>query len=144
MVDAERLAKEQYLACAFILGADKTRYGRMLEDLKNSFTQGVDKYPKNMTDAYNLLVNWKQNPQNYLRVVDSTYDGAMFLTEGNDGKTNAEFTGKCWICKEVGHRKNDCPMRAKAATSEPEEKQTGPHGTQLLMDRATDDDQKPR
>jgi hypothetical protein len=114
----------------------------MLEDLENSFTQNVDKYPKTMTDAYNLLVNWKQNPQNYLRVVDNTYDGAMFLTEGNhDGKINGEFMGKYWICKEVGHRKNDCPMRAKSANGEPEEKQVGPSGTQLLMDRAADGDQ---
>jgi hypothetical protein len=46
IANAERLAKDKYLACAFILGADKTRYGRLLEDLENSFTQGSNKFPK--------------------------------------------------------------------------------------------------
>jgi hypothetical protein len=131
IVDAEHQAKNKYLACTFILGADKTRYGRMMEDLENSFTQGVDKFPKNMTDAYNLLVNWKQNPQNYMGVVDNTYDGVMFVTNGTKASDTAGFAGKCWICKEVGHRKNECPMRAEKFGEHP----TGEtKGTQLLME----------
>jgi hypothetical protein len=66
IANAEQSAKEKYLSCAFILGVDKICYGRFLEDLENSFMQGIDKFPKSMTEAYNILVNWKQNPQNYL------------------------------------------------------------------------------
>jgi hypothetical protein len=46
-----------------------------MEDLENFYVQGMDKFPKTMADAYNLLVNWKQNPQNYMRVVDGSMDG---------------------------------------------------------------------
>jgi hypothetical protein len=103
MIDAEKLAKEKYLACAFVMGADKTRYGRLMEDLENSFTQGSDKYPKTMGEAYNLLVNWKQNPQNYMHVVDNTHDGTMFVTTITDVGGDSVFHGKCWICKQAGH-----------------------------------------
>jgi hypothetical protein len=100
IVNAERDAKDKYLACAFILGADKTRYGCLMEDLENSFTQGIDKFPKTMVDAYNLLVNWKQNPMNYMRMVDGSVDGTMFVTDGNDHgdesrQTALGFMGKC-------------------------------------------------
>jgi hypothetical protein len=133
IADAERLAKEKYLACAFILGADKTRYGRLLEDLENSFTQGSDKFPKNMTDAYNILVNWKQNPQNYLRVVDGSSDGAMFVTDGIQSTESSGFAGKCWLCKETGHRKNECPLKAEATEQQ--------SGMQLLINAvAVEDD----
>jgi hypothetical protein len=136
MVDAEKQAKEMYLACAFILGADKTRYGRLIEDLENSYTQGDDKFPKTMTEAYNLLVNWKQNPQNYMRVVDSAaHEGTMFVTDGTD-QDNVHFQGKCWICKETGHKKNDCPMHGKNH----EQKKTESAGTQLLMRTINSDD----
>jgi hypothetical protein len=134
IADAERLAKEKYLACAFILGADKTRYGRLLEDLENSFTQGSDKFPKNMMNAYNVLVNWKQNPQNYLRVVDGSTDGAMFVTDGIQSTEGPAFAGKCWLCKEYGHRKSECPLKTAALEQE--------SGTQLLINAvAADDDE---
>jgi hypothetical protein len=132
IADAEQLAKEKYLACAFILGADKTRYGRLLEDLENSFTQGSDKFPKNMTDAYNVLVNWKQNPQNYMRVVDGSTDGAMFVTDGIQSTEGSAFAGKCWLCKESGHRKSECLLKTAAPEQE--------SGTQLLINAVGADD----
>jgi hypothetical protein len=136
MINAEQQAKDKYLACAFILGADKTRYGRLLEDLENSYTQGDDKFPKVMTDAYNLLVNWKQNPMNYMRVVDSAQDGAMFVTDGAEtNDSNTGFPGKCWICKQTGHRKNECPMRSNEYKPTESQQQLGDSttGTQLLL-----------
>jgi hypothetical protein len=77
--------------------------------LENSYTQGTVKFPKSMTDAYNVLVNWKQNPQNYLRVVDGTSDGMMFvmMAEAEQVTEHSGFAGKCWLCRgmppEVRH-----------------------------------------
>jgi hypothetical protein len=63
-------------------------------------------------------------------MVDGTSDGAMFVTVTNEGNKTAEagtgFAGKCWICKEIGHRKNECPLKIGR-----KEQQSG---TQLLLD----------
>ncbi len=63
MSDAERAevakkeAQDEYLAVAFLLHADRTRYSSMLQDYKNDFLQGQDNYPKTITAAYNVLTN---------------------------------------------------------------------------------------
>jgi hypothetical protein len=45
------------MACAFLVGSDRDRYGKLVEDLENDHIQGSDKYPKTLTDAYSLLVH---------------------------------------------------------------------------------------
>ena len=67
-------AQEWYYGLAFLMGADRVRFGQYLEDLENDFTQGVDRYPKSQVDAHHVLANWKQDPRNLVR-----------LTGGNDG-----------------------------------------------------------
>ena len=49
-------AKGKYLATAFLLGANRLRYGRYLEDLENDFLQGQENYPKTESSSYNVLV----------------------------------------------------------------------------------------
>ena len=71
-------AQEWYYSLAFLIGADRVRFGRYLEDLENDFTQGVDRYPKLRVDAHHVLANWKQDPQNL-----------VCLTGGND---SGQFT----------------------------------------------------
>jgi hypothetical protein len=52
---------EQYLAVAFLLGADHGRYRRLLEDLENDILQGQDCDPKTAMTAFSPLTNWKQS-----------------------------------------------------------------------------------
>ena len=40
---AKKYAREQYLACAFLLGSDRKRYGKLLENLENDYTQKNDR-----------------------------------------------------------------------------------------------------
>ena len=54
---AELEGIQWYLALAFLMGFDQSRYGRLLEKLENDFTTGNDNYPKTLTDAYNMLLN---------------------------------------------------------------------------------------
>jgi hypothetical protein len=42
------VAQEQCIASLFLQGADRGRYGKLIEDLENAFTQGRDDYPKSM------------------------------------------------------------------------------------------------
>jgi hypothetical protein len=41
---------------AFLLGADRKRYGKLIEDLENAFTQGQDNYATTVTGAYAMLM----------------------------------------------------------------------------------------
>jgi hypothetical protein len=65
--EADRLkistaARERYLATAFIMGADHRRFDGLIRDIENSYLNDLDIYPKTMTAAFNLLVNWKEDP----------------------------------------------------------------------------------
>ena len=53
-------ARKSNIVCMFVLGAEKTQFGKMMEDLEKSFTQGDDTYPVYLTESYKLLTNWKQ------------------------------------------------------------------------------------
>ena len=74
-----------YLALAFLMGSDRSRFGRLLEKLENDFTAGNDNYPKTLTDAYNMLLEWKDDPLLLMRMAGN--DGISFTTntiEPND------------------------------------------------------------
>ena len=43
ITDTQAVAKEVYLACAFLLGSDKNRFGNFLKYLENSYTWGEDR-----------------------------------------------------------------------------------------------------
>jgi len=56
-------AKELYLTTCFLLGADKHRYGRLIKNTENNFIQNVNQYPKTISAAQSLLLNYKQDPR---------------------------------------------------------------------------------
>jgi hypothetical protein len=51
---------ERSTAIASLIGCDRSRSGRLIEDLENDYIQGRNHYPTTVADAYNLLTNWKQ------------------------------------------------------------------------------------
>ena len=60
------------------MGSDRRRFGRLLENLENDFTAGNDNYPKTLTDAYNMLLEWKDDPRLLMRMAGN--DGISFAT----------------------------------------------------------------
>ena len=76
-----------YLALAFLMGSDRNRYGRLLEKLENDFTAGNDNYPKTLTDAYNMLLEWKDDPRLLIRMAGN--DGISFATNTADANDDA-------------------------------------------------------
>jgi hypothetical protein len=50
-------AREWVLACAFLVGSNRARYGKLLKDLENDHTQGTDNYPATLQQTYTLLVH---------------------------------------------------------------------------------------
>ena len=83
---AEIQGIEWDLALAFLMGSDQSRFGRLLEKLENDFTAGHDNYPKTLTNAYNMLLEWKDDPRLVMRMAGS--DGISFTTTTTE--TNEE------------------------------------------------------
>jgi Zinc knuckle len=119
-------ATTEYLAVAFMLGADRTRYGKLIEDLENSYLQGQSNYPKTVTEAYNVLSNWKQDPRNFVRMGKTGTEGVVFNTNGEKatepgtGTVLANVAKKpekskdhitCFKCNEKGHYASECPQK---------------------------------
>jgi hypothetical protein len=119
------VVQEQCLASLFLQGADRGRFGKLIEDLENAYTQGTDNYPKTVKAAYSLLTNWKDKSNN--RNTGPTNDGLSFTNgDGDEGdeivmNTNGkEKKGKkmkdqnafpaimCHKCGHNGHYASDC------------------------------------
>ncbi len=111
-------AKLQTIAIGFMKRADKRHYGGLWSELENNFTRGQDHYPADLTNAYNLLLNYKaapgpgQRPPRRDRTDDEETTGVSFLQDGalipgTDGETHQGI--KCYNCNKKGHYSSSCP-----------------------------------
>jgi hypothetical protein len=87
---AEDATWEGVLACTFLLSSNRVCYGKLIEDLKTDFTQGVDNYPPTLQQAYTLLVHWKQDPRNVVCLMGGVNDGVAFTNIGGEGAPQEE------------------------------------------------------
>ena len=103
--------KERGLAVAFILCADRMRFGKLIEDIENSFLEGNNKYPTTVVGAHHLLANWKHDSRLGLKDVNGgeinflNADGERKPKMKNN-KTKADII--CHRCKQHGHYANEC------------------------------------
>lgn len=58
-------AEQAYLAVCFLRQANRERHGNLVIHLENCYTMGDNKYPRTVTEAYNLLLRYRN--QHYAR-----------------------------------------------------------------------------
>ena len=74
------------MATSFLSGINNSRYGALINELHNAFRMGHDEYPKTMTYAYDLSINWKSDSKG---VGVTPNDGVDFTTEADEADVHA-------------------------------------------------------
>jgi hypothetical protein len=107
-------AKNRYLAVVMLTAADVTRYSRLLEDLDKDYTKGNDNYPHTVTDAYNLIIKYRQ-ARPTARIYHDT-EGVAFANIEEGG----QYCGlkdrshiRCFNGQTMGHYANKFPTAKK-------------------------------
>jgi hypothetical protein len=91
------------VAYGILVRADRSRYGKLIEDIENDFLKGHDDYPKTTTEAYNLLVNYRNNGNTGKRnAQQGGLDQVDFITKGKRTKLDRSLIKfphiKCFKC----------------------------------------------
>jgi hypothetical protein len=90
---------ERFIAITLLMGADRRRYGRLLDNLENEFVAGHDNYPKTLTDAYNRLVYFtKSGEQNGLKGIS----GGEVAFVNAEGKKTSQKRSRMPSLQEKG------------------------------------------
>ena len=75
---ASKFVNDRYLAVAFLLGADRMRFGTMIEEIENEYLGNRDvnsnfsTYKRTVAEAYNYLCNHKKDPRNLIRFLNNS------------------------------------------------------------------------
>jgi len=119
-------SSDLYLSTMFIHQSDRRRYGKLSEELENSFTKGNNDYPNNLVSAYHLINEYKNwSPKQAIPDVQ----GVAFAQKGNKKTKPTEETPEwtknavCHECGEKGHIRPHCP---KLSDAEDEKVKTTP------------------
>jgi Zinc knuckle len=103
-------ARDHYLGFVFVMAADKGRYGKILEEMENSYIQGVNKYPKTLNEAHTLLTYCKNAPMNN-KGVGNDSDGVAFTQSGERRRGRVLSNITCYTCGKKGHISTHCPNK---------------------------------
>lgn len=128
--------EEKQKALHFMNKLDRSRFGGMVDELQNAFDRGRNEYPITLNAAYQMAINFRENGRRVDSVVQVKEQyGAAFITgqgkkggwkqrknqesSNNNGETSEESDEKnsklkCYLCKQAGHIRPNCPYLKKA------------------------------
>jgi hypothetical protein len=104
--EARERILDKTVAYGILVKADRGWYGKLMEEVKNAYLKGSNDYPTNPTEAYNLLVNYRNYNNDKRQQVPGGLDQVAFITDGKRLKTGKEYPHiKCFKCGKYGHYK---------------------------------------
>jgi hypothetical protein len=109
MREAKERIENKTVAYRILVQADQSRYGKLMEEVENDFLKGHDDYPKTPTNAYNLLVKYRNYiTMNKRTVTQGGLDQVAFVTDGKRQRLECRFPHiKCFKCGEFSRYKSD-------------------------------------
>jgi hypothetical protein len=114
--EARERILEKKVAYGILVRADRNRYGKLIEEIENDFLMGNNNYPETPTEAYNLLVNYKNYNSTNKRngPPPGGLDQIAFVATGRE-EDEQEIKPKkdrsklmCFNCLQYGHYKSEC------------------------------------
>ncbi len=102
---------DRYLAVAFLLGADRFRYGTLVEEIENEYlrnkggSNSAGTYPTTVAEAYDYLCNYKKDPKNLTRLLGQNHGndfstGVAFAQDGGRQNQANETPGQASLSQE--------------------------------------------
>lgn len=112
----KKTARDNVLSMIFLAGADKKRYGVMLEELNNSYLAKKDNYPTSVEDVVMLLSHYQGHQFGVRNVMDDNTG-----LETSFAQLNRMSKLRCYECNELGHVRSNCPKLKKNSHFQNEE-----------------------
>lgn len=122
--DDKQKARDATLSMIFLAGADKKRYGTMIEELNNSYLSKKDNYPTLIDDVLTLLSHYQDHKVGDHKVSDDTLRATSFAQYKRQLSRIC-----CFGCGEKGHVKKDCPCRRQNHNQMEDDDDDGSTGT---------------
>ena len=103
-------AFETYTTGVFMHGADKARYGELLDGLSNQYALGNDQYPRTLQAAIDVMRRQKKVKEE--RKQDGKGTDVKVKEEENRESSFAQAVKRCYCCGSTEHLANNCPVRS--------------------------------
>ena len=86
------MAREEHVAILLVAKSDPHRHGSLVADIVNDHARGFDGYPKTVSTAYNMLVNYKTHARKQRH---NNHEGGMsFLNDSTDDRRSGSSGGR--------------------------------------------------
>jgi hypothetical protein len=83
MKEARARIQDKKVAYGILVRSDRSRYGKIIEEIEIDFLKGHNDYPKSPTEACNLLVNYRNyGKMNKRTASQGGLDQVAFVTDG--------------------------------------------------------------
>jgi hypothetical protein len=119
--DADKnIARDKYLIMLFLAGADKVRFGTLIEDLNtNSYLAGNDQYPVSLDGTLTLLLHYQGHQGSEHMDNNKNVSRETSFAQRKPQKAQQLARIYCLNYNEYGHYQSECPQKKKM------------HGTQM-------------
>jgi Zinc knuckle len=123
--DDKKKARDKLLAMFFLAGADKKRFGKLVEDLNNAYLSGKDNYPESIESTLTLLTHYQDHKSGGQNAGENDNQLAANFAQGNRRI-------RCFECNQFGHYRRECPRRQQVQAQQQQEE--GPDERRLTRE----------